>query len=44
MGSYARAIYAADNQEYEGKILSLGESEGVDYVVLEFVGYKVDQC
>jgi len=39
VGDFCRAVFSEDGNEYEGKVTSIGESEGHNYYVVEFLGY-----
>jgi len=39
VGDAVRAVYSEDSVEYEAVVKSIGESEGQEYAIVEFVGY-----
>lgn len=39
VGSFCRAIFSEDGQEYEAVINSINDSEGTQYCEVEFLGY-----
>jgi len=39
VGDFCRTVYSEDSQEYEGKIIAVGEDGGYKYYTVQFLGY-----